>query len=129
VKPTVFVVDDDAAVRDSLRMLLKSVGLPVEVFESAQEFLLLGDCFLDSAVMEPLALLAQTELFHEVQFNAEVVRRLMNRFIGHEPGLSVRASRLQNRISHALLSRVKTLIGRFQIFMARPTKHLCPVYR
>ena len=39
VKPTVFVVDDDAAVRDSLRMLLKSVGLPVEVFESGQEFL------------------------------------------------------------------------------------------
>ena len=38
-KPTVFVVDDDAAVRDSLRMLLKSVGLPVEVFESGQEFL------------------------------------------------------------------------------------------
>ena len=39
IKPTVFVVDDDAAVRDSLRMLLKSVGLPVEVFESGQEFL------------------------------------------------------------------------------------------
>ena len=38
-KPTVFVVDDDAAVRDSLRMLLKSVGLPVEVFDSAQAFL------------------------------------------------------------------------------------------
>jgi FixJ family two-component response regulator len=38
-KPTVFVVDDDAAVRDSLRLLLKSVGLPVEVFESGQEFL------------------------------------------------------------------------------------------
>jgi len=36
---TVFVVDDDAAVRDSLRLLLKSVGLPVEVFESAQDFL------------------------------------------------------------------------------------------
>ena len=39
IRPTVFVVDDDAAVRDSLRMLLKSVGLPVEVFESGQEFL------------------------------------------------------------------------------------------
>jgi len=39
IKPSVFVVDDDAAVRDSLRMLLKSVGLPVEVFESGQEFL------------------------------------------------------------------------------------------
>ena len=37
--PTVFVVDDDDAVRTSLRLLLKSVGLPVETFASAQEFL------------------------------------------------------------------------------------------
>jgi FixJ family two-component response regulator len=36
---TVFVVDDDEAVRTSLRLLLKSVGLLVETFASAQEFL------------------------------------------------------------------------------------------
>jgi hypothetical protein len=36
---TIFVVDDDDAVRTSLRLLLKSVGLPVETFSSAQEFL------------------------------------------------------------------------------------------
>ena len=36
---TVFVVDDDEAVRTSLRLLLKSVGLPVETVASAQEFL------------------------------------------------------------------------------------------
>ncbi len=36
---TVFVVDDDEAVRTSLRLLLKSVGLPVETFESATTFL------------------------------------------------------------------------------------------
>jgi len=36
---TVFVVDDDEAVRTSLRLLLKSVGLPVETCASAQEFL------------------------------------------------------------------------------------------
>ncbi len=36
---TVFVVDDDPAVRKSLETLLKSVGLPVETFRSAQEFL------------------------------------------------------------------------------------------
>ncbi len=35
---TVFVVDDDDAVRTSLRLLLRSVGLPVETFGSAQEF-------------------------------------------------------------------------------------------
>src|SRR5215216_7801282 len=35
----VFVIDDDAAVRESLKSLLRSVGLEVEVFGSAAEFL------------------------------------------------------------------------------------------
>lgn len=35
----VFVIDDDQAVRDSLRWLLESVSLPVETFSSANEFL------------------------------------------------------------------------------------------
>jgi two-component system response regulator FixJ len=37
--PTVIVIDDDDAVRDSLRMLLKSVEFPVNVYASAKEFL------------------------------------------------------------------------------------------
>jgi FixJ family two-component response regulator len=37
--PVVFVVDDDVSVRESLRDLLESVGLRVEVFESADAFL------------------------------------------------------------------------------------------
>jgi two-component system, LuxR family, response regulator FixJ len=37
--PTVFVVDDDEAVRNSLRLLLKSVGLAAVVLPTAQEFL------------------------------------------------------------------------------------------
>jgi len=37
--PTVFVVDDDEGVRDSLRFLLKSVGLPTKTLGSAAEFL------------------------------------------------------------------------------------------
>jgi FixJ family two-component response regulator len=37
--PTVFVVDDDAAVRESLDSLIRSVGLRAESFPSAQEFL------------------------------------------------------------------------------------------
>src|SRR5262245_49968617 len=35
----VFVVDDDAAMRRSLQSLIRSVGLRVEVFASAQDFL------------------------------------------------------------------------------------------
>jgi two-component system, LuxR family, response regulator FixJ len=36
---TVFVIDDDEAVRNSLRLLLKSIGLPVRAYASAKEFL------------------------------------------------------------------------------------------
>ncbi len=36
---TVFVVDDDTAVRKSLQRLMESVGLPVETHGSAEEFL------------------------------------------------------------------------------------------
>jgi two-component system, LuxR family, response regulator FixJ len=37
--PIVFVVDDDEAVRSSLRLLLKSVGLAASALPTAQEFL------------------------------------------------------------------------------------------
>ena len=39
VEPTVFVVDDDESVRDALSSLIRSVGLRVEMFASAKEFL------------------------------------------------------------------------------------------
>jgi RNA polymerase sigma factor (sigma-70 family) len=39
VLPTVFVVDDDAALRESLRWLIESVGLRVATYDSAQSFL------------------------------------------------------------------------------------------
>jgi FixJ family two-component response regulator len=38
-EPVVFVVDDDASMRDALSNLFRSVGLRVEVFGSAHEFL------------------------------------------------------------------------------------------
>jgi len=38
-KPTVFIVDDDEPVRDSLKMLMRSVGLSAETFSGAAEFL------------------------------------------------------------------------------------------
>lgn len=37
--PVVFIVDDDDAVRNSLRLLLKSVGLTATALSTAQEFL------------------------------------------------------------------------------------------
>jgi FixJ family two-component response regulator len=38
-EPVVFVVDDDASVRESLDNLLRSAGLKVKVFENARHFL------------------------------------------------------------------------------------------
>ena len=39
IQQTVYVVEDDEAVRDSLELLLKSDGKPVKTFESANAFL------------------------------------------------------------------------------------------
>ena len=37
--PIVYVVDDDASIRDALRNLFRSIGLRVEAYDSAQAFL------------------------------------------------------------------------------------------
>ena len=38
----VYVVDDDSSVREAITSLIKSVGLPVETFETAQQFMVEG---------------------------------------------------------------------------------------
>lgn len=37
--PTIFIVDDDAAIRDSLTLMLEQAGYLVELFTSAEDFL------------------------------------------------------------------------------------------
>jgi FixJ family two-component response regulator len=39
LKPTVFVVDDNASIREAIKSLLESTGLQTETFGSAQDFL------------------------------------------------------------------------------------------
>jgi two-component system response regulator FixJ len=39
VNPTVFIVDDDPAVRDSVKMLIESYGWHASTFDSAEAFL------------------------------------------------------------------------------------------
>lgn len=39
IEITIFIVDDDPAMRDSLSWLVKTIGYPVETFSSAQHFL------------------------------------------------------------------------------------------
>ncbi len=38
-RPTIFVVDDNASVREAIKSLVESTGLRAETFESAQDFL------------------------------------------------------------------------------------------
>lgn len=38
-EPIVYIVDDDAAVRDSLTLMIEQAGIPVKSFESASSFL------------------------------------------------------------------------------------------
>jgi FixJ family two-component response regulator len=37
--PIVFVIDDDRMIREGMQSLIRSVGLRVEMFASAQDFL------------------------------------------------------------------------------------------
>jgi two-component system response regulator FixJ len=69
--PEVHVVDDDADVRESLRMLLESVGLRVQVYASADAFLAeyqpgseYGQCLLLDVRMPGMSGMALLEVLH-----------------------------------------------------------------
>src|SRR5437879_13214826 len=54
--PTVFVVDDDAAVRKALSRLLRSVGIAVAVFASPREFLAQYDPVMPGCLVLDIAM-------------------------------------------------------------------------
>lgn len=67
---TVFIVDDDAAVRDSLALLLSLRGLPTAVFGSAEDFLQVlkpqwGGCVVADIRMPGMSGLALQAALHE----------------------------------------------------------------
>jgi FixJ family two-component response regulator len=73
--PVVYVIDDDDAVRRSIRLLLKSVGLSAAAFASAQEFLAVFDpeqpgCALVDVRMPGMSGL---ELQHELNLRGALV--------------------------------------------------------
>ena len=47
----VFIVDDDASVREALGRLIRSAGLKVEAFASAEEFLCLARTDVPSCLL------------------------------------------------------------------------------
>lgn len=69
--PTVFVVDDDDAVRDSVSLLLETAGLSVEAYESAESFL----AGLDSEQTGCLVLDMRMQGMGGMELQAELARR------------------------------------------------------
>jgi len=51
LQPTVFVVDDDEAMRDSIRWLLESVSLHARMFSSASDFLSSSDLAQEGCIL------------------------------------------------------------------------------
>src|SRR5438128_12077415 len=72
-KAIVFVVDDDASVREGLGSLIRSAGLRVETFASAQEFLARSRADVPSCVVLDVQRpgLSGLDLQHELA-NADV---------------------------------------------------------
>ncbi|QDV06919.1 Transcriptional regulatory protein FixJ [Planctomycetes bacterium Poly30] len=77
-QPTVFIVDDDPAMRDSLGFLIGSVGRRVETYASAEDFLEAYDterpgCIVLDVRMPGLSGLELMERLHEDRFAPPVV--------------------------------------------------------
>lgn len=76
--PTVFVVDDDRAVRDSLRWLIESIGMKVETFDSATDFLKVYDperpgCIVLDVRMPGMSGLELHERLRQHDYNVPVI--------------------------------------------------------
>jgi FixJ family two-component response regulator len=73
--PTVFIVDDEEALRTSLRILLESIGIRVMTFDSAREFL------VDDSMLQPGCLLLDIrmpgmsgiELQHQLNMQGAII--------------------------------------------------------
>ncbi|GKS69365.1 two component transcriptional regulator, LuxR family [Nitrosomonas sp. PY1] len=70
-KPSVFIIDDDIAVRDSLAMMIEQAGMSVQSFASARAFLSVYHAsFLGCIIVD-----IQMPLMDGLQFQEELSRR------------------------------------------------------
>ena len=135
IRPTTYVIDDDKAVRESLRWLIESVGLPVQTYGSAREFLSSfknnhpGCIIIDVRMPEMSGLELQEHL------NAKRVQMPVIIITGHgDVPMAVRALKagamdfiekpfndqaLLDRIQHALQRHLETAQQRAELDEAR----------
>ena len=74
IEPIVFVVDDDPAARDSVAALVKSKGVQVRVFASAEEFLAALDPALFGCVVADVRMTGMSGLELQTALNQRKVR-------------------------------------------------------
>src|SRR3989338_1227481 len=92
--PTVNVVDDDGAVRNSLRWLIESTGLDVATFASAKEFLNGYDRDRPGCLILDVRLPGQSGLELQKQLAAQDVSLPVIIITGHgDVSIAVRAMR------------------------------------
>jgi len=70
----VYIVDDDDAVRDSLRWLVESVGLKVETFASANEFLEVCDRSFSGCLVSDVRMQGMSGLELQEQLNLKDIK-------------------------------------------------------
>jgi FixJ family two-component response regulator len=70
----VYIVDDDDAVRDSLRWLVESVGLKVEVFASANDFLEVCDSSFSGCLVSDVRMQGMSGLELQEQLNLKDIK-------------------------------------------------------
>src|ERR1700694_4008609 len=73
-KQLVVVVDDDELMRDALQGLLKSVGLPVRAFVSAEDFLSSGDSLEAACLIADIRMPGMSGLDLQARLNADHFR-------------------------------------------------------
>ncbi len=92
--PTVFVVDDDAAVRTLVARLIHSVGLNARTFESAEDFLDSVDASMPGCVVLDLRMRGASGLELQQQMTAAGYELPIVFVTGHaDVGVTVRAMR------------------------------------
>lgn len=89
---TVFIVDDDEAVRDSLSFLMRSVGLKTESFDSADRFLQAKPCHRAGCLLLDIRMPAMSGLELQGQLEAHGIRLPVIFISGHaDVPMAVRA--------------------------------------
>lgn len=81
--PTVHIVDDDAAIREALDSLFRSVGLETRLFGSAQDFLTSGQAAAAGCLVLDVRLPGISGLDFQAQMSAAEIRMPVVLMTGH----------------------------------------------